>query len=210
MPLTLTLRRSNDYSPFRDQLLRVVRAPGNSVFLFSGFVDAGVFGEELIGALKESCSNGKLVLLAGMLTETNSMNWRELYAQAIAKLKEAGIDVSAYEVPRQNWHAKIALRMNDSQPVAAVIGSSNLTHPALSTNRERWNYECDVTMWHDTALTSHFRSGGRARNGLEYAELALDPEVKDQPDIAQRLTQLYDDLKAMRRAGTIVQRADPS
>jgi hypothetical protein len=207
MPLTLTLRRSADWSPFRQQLLKLVNAPGGQhVFLCSGFIDVAVFDDELIAALHAGCENGKLVLLAGILNVTEFKDWPALYDATIDKLQAAGISVSAYEVPMKNWHAKIALRMDQATPIAAIVGSSNLTNPAVTIKPWKWNYECDITMWHEPTLTDYFRKEQASRDPFESAELILDPVVADQPDIGARLEQLYADLTTLRKQGKLVKR----
>ena len=44
------------------------------------------------------------------------------------------------------YHKKIAIKIKDSRPVVALIGSSNLTIPAYQDNRD-YNQEIDVLLW---------------------------------------------------------------
>ncbi|RME56753.1 hypothetical protein D6779_10040, partial [Candidatus Parcubacteria bacterium] len=53
--------------------------------------------------------------------------WLEHYQNFVRRLRQAGLQVKAYVAPRKNWHAKIAIRIRNEQPIAAIIGSSNLT-----------------------------------------------------------------------------------
>jgi hypothetical protein len=58
--------------------------------------------------------------------------------------------VTVYESKLTSWHAKVAMRLIDDKPIAALIGSSNATVPAYSeTSTGPWHYECDVLMWLD-------------------------------------------------------------
>jgi len=92
---------------------------------------------------------------------------------------------------------KIAIRLDKSDsPMAAIVGSSNLTGPAYREGWGNWNYECDVTIWRaDSALTDHFK----AINDTSQIDIfdrilvKLDPEV-EQPDEDERLIVLYKDV----------------
>jgi len=64
-----------------------------------------------------------------------------------------GVGVSVFGSAGATWHAKIALRVIDDQPIAAIIGSSNITRPPYCERpylrASTWNYECDVLIWTD-------------------------------------------------------------
>lgn len=95
---------------------------------------------------------------------------------------------------RHNWHAKIAMRLDDEVPVAAIIGSSNLTGPAYRRNWENWNFEGDVLIWRsDPTLDSYFRSPFQTPSRFGDIHLVLDPGVR-QPDEEAQMIALFKDV----------------
>lgn len=45
------------------------------------------------------------------------------------------------------WHAKIILVESNNVPIAAVIGSSNMSLAASAYGATYWNHESDVVVW---------------------------------------------------------------
>jgi hypothetical protein len=156
MPLLITLRRDLNSSPFRRQLERLCAAPGGAdMVLCSGYIwepDYGysVLSDDLLRVIAEGIGTNQVMTIAGKFDSRGPINWLQHYRNFCARLKEAGVRVSAVVAPTRNWHAKIAMRMDATgSPLAAIVGSSNLTGPAYGEGRESWNYECDVTIWRD-------------------------------------------------------------
>jgi hypothetical protein len=103
---------------------------------------------------------------------------------------------------RKRWHAKIAIKLKDGSPKAAIIGSSNLTRPAYSEGYSAFNNECDVVLWVDEpSANEHFRptpDDFDAKMGDDYLfspiYSLLDERFKDQPKVDQRLIALYKEI----------------
>lgn len=145
---------------FRRQLERLITAPGgDSIVLCSGYVwqpdeASGILQDGLLEAIINGVNGHPLTTVAGKL----DTEWLQHYRNFVRLLRNEGLTVNAYLAPRRNWHAKIALRMSGSTPIAALVGSSNLTFPAHSEGRPNWNFECDVAIWRPSQeLTDHFR-----------------------------------------------------
>lgn len=195
MPFAITLRRGGDKSPFRHQLIRLITAPGGTInFLCSGYFwepDASgrpracysILDDQLLDAIRCGCQSGHIVTIAGKF----SGYWRQHYSNFVRKLRSAGVMVEPYEAKRGNWHAKIAVRIGrDSKPLAAIVGSSNLTGPAYRVPYGRWNYECDVTIWQNVnELNAHFMGDIEHTPRMDRILGILHPEIKQPLEVDQ-------------------------
>lgn len=200
MPIKVTLRKNRHKSPFRELLIRLLTSPyGDSSILCSGYIwqdntpgKYNVLDDGLRSAIITGCATGKLITVAGKFSQRK---YRYLYGNFVNDLVSNGVNVQALYAPQKNWHAKIAIRLSKKRPVAALIGSSNLTGPAYGINRGKWNwnYEADVLIW-----TPHRRHDVFFRNdGIEEPlgkfDTILDPEL-DQPSEEEQLNSIYDDV----------------
>lgn len=198
MPIRITLRQGAAESPFRRMLTALVTAPfGDSLLLCSGYIQEGGFSnfrilDDLLPAIKAGCASGKVTTVAGKLEYGI---WKEQYEQFVRRLVREGVNVEAFYAPRRNWHAKIALRLDNDSPVAGIVGSSNLTRPAFDEPYNRWNFEGDVLIWPPfPEPTAYFRSPdliGEARIGV--IDALLDPDVP-QPSEKDQLFAIYRDI----------------
>jgi hypothetical protein len=198
MPVTLVLRRSMDQSPFRRLLLGLVEAPkARSLILGSGYIwepppegKYHVLDDELGRAIQDGCSGGEVTLIAGML---RGGKWLNYYENFVRGLSQRHPNVVSLVAPRKNWHAKVAIRHDQGQvPIAALVGSSNLTGPAYKEPHKNWNYECDTLIWPDApALNEYFRGllRGFPEDHLSRLDLILDPAGR-QPSEAQQIEHL--------------------
>jgi hypothetical protein len=141
--------------------------------------------------MKRGCADGIVVTVAGKLSDPR---WEDFYRNFVLRLSQAGLRVKPFIAPRRNWHAKIAIRLCNGKPIAALIGSSNLTGPAYRLNWHKWNFESDVLIWPSSPeLDGYFRdsmaSGGHAGD----LDLILDPSVHQLTE-QQQIQELYDDI----------------
>lgn len=211
MPVRVTLRTKKDFSPFRVLLRKLIEVPGgDSVVLCSGYIQDvdrqqsqraySLSEDELLESLKKGCTNGKVLTVAGKFNSFGSFpsEWEAKYALFIRNLRSAGLQVEAWSAPEKNWHAKIAVRLKDRVPVAALIGSSNLTRPAYGipnisppiTPFGNWNFEGDVLIWNDPQYNGYFKENIEQERGIGDMILVLDPEV-NQPTEEQQLWRIY-------------------
>jgi phosphatidylserine/phosphatidylglycerophosphate/cardiolipin synthase-like enzyme len=56
------------------------------------------------------------------------------------------VNVKAFRMPGDRWHAKVFIAKKGNTPVVVAIGSSNITRRAFDTYKS-FNYECDVLFW---------------------------------------------------------------
>ncbi len=197
MPIRVTLRTSQDFSPFRELLHRVIALPNcDKLILCSGYIwePSGqgytVLNDELLDKLKSGCAGQEIIIVAGKLDGF----WPEHYQNFVRRLRQSGLQVKAYVAPRRNWHAKIAIRIRNQQPIAALIGSSNLTGPAYGENRYRWNFESDVLIWKNSPdLNEYFQRPFQADIPFGDMQLVLNPDIPQMNEL-EHLQGIYEDI----------------
>lgn len=203
MPLSILFRRRQDYSPFRTQLHRLVNMVNNgTLILCTGYITEqeqkgyyGVLGDELLTALENGCYWGSIKTIAGKFGSDNDKNqsrpsptstfWLTCYRTFVERIEKAGLAIDAYIATELNWHAKIAICLDSKkEPIAAIIGSSNLTGPAYGINRG-WNYECDVTIWRpDVHLNNTLGKPDTDMVDFEFLSALVNSEVAQPNEIA--------------------------
>lgn len=180
-------------SYFRRYLLKLINSPtSDKLLLCSGYISENesysILTDKLLNAI--SSQNIKVITVAGMLPSKNK------YKLFIRRLKNNNIDVVSYKAKKNNWHAKVAIKLNDEDPVAGLIGSSNLTAPAYRENQSKFNYEADVLIWKDDPrYNRYFREeiGNIIDNLLGPIDTILNPEI-NQPDEYERLKAIYNTI----------------
>ena len=209
MGLAIILRKDGKSSYFRRFLLHLIETPGtNRLLLCSGYVSEGKFSilddpPRMIDAILRGCSDPKseVVTVAGRFIGKAGSSYNDRYKRFVRKLVKNGINVTPYLAPKKNWHAKIALKLNGECPVAAMIGSSNLTQPAYRDNFSEFSHECDVVLWKNTSgLNNYFRTlvedSSQSDNPYSPIGVALDREVA-QLDESQSLDTVYSNITAV-------------
>lgn len=207
MGVMITLRRSASESPFKRLLLALCAAPTQGgLLLCSGYVWEELPGgrrysvsqDGLLAAVKRGLAGGGSVkLVAGKLgDDANWPNWETKYRNFVNSFRSARLPVQAYVASKRNWHAKVAVRFNGSgEPVAAIVGSSNLTGPAYRENYGNWNYESDVLLWKGgSGLDTYFT---QAAQGISdsFGKMLLDlADGVEQPDESRWMRTLVDDV----------------
>ncbi|MBK5190707.1 MAG: hypothetical protein JJE19_04335 [Methanosarcinales archaeon] len=179
MPLKITLRKDEKSSPLRQMLNMLLQSPaGDSAILCSGYIwqptgnRYNILDDGLRSAIVSGCNGGTLTTVAGKF----SFNYyKAYYRNFILDLRSKGVNVVPYYAPKKNWHAKIAIRMSGSKPVAALVGSSNLTGPAYGLNRN-WNFEADVLIWTKKGKQTEFFRDDGLNQDLGRFEVILDLE----------------------------------
>jgi hypothetical protein len=196
LPLKITLRKDKKSSPFRQMLNMLLQSPaGDSAILCSGYIwqPAGncynILDDGLRSAIVSGCSGGTLTTVAGKFSYSY---YKDYYRRFIRDLRSNGVNVDPYYAPKKNWHAKIAVRMSGNRPVAALVGSSNLTGPAYGVNRN-WNFEADVLIWTEEGKQTEFFRDDGLNQDLGKFEAILDPGFT-QLDEKDQLMGIYKDV----------------
>jgi hypothetical protein len=171
MGLIIALRVDKNTSYFR-RYLRVLISQDevNHVVLCSGYIEErlpgySVIRDELWDIIRAKASKSSLELetLGGMFRGKWGGVNRSQYIRFVKSIRirktmnrVTNLTYLPYVARKKNWHAKISLFMKDKEPLAAIIGSSNLTRPAygesgsgpkFATSYKNHNCECDVVIW---------------------------------------------------------------
>lgn len=145
-----------------------------------------ILSDGLQAAIQAGCPKG-VTTVAGKLS---GGHYSSFYNNFVNRLG-AVIPVKAYKAPLNNWHSKVAIRLDNGRPVAAIIGSSNLTGPAYGLNMPAtpytpgWNYETDVLIWEGTSNVGALTGEDPGHEGLGYISAILDPSVEQPPEAEQ-------------------------
>lgn len=70
--------------------------------------------------------------------------------------KKRFISVKFAKAKNNRYHAKVALKYLDKEPIMALSGSSNITRPALEEGFKYYNYESDILVY--TKQTQYFKN----------------------------------------------------
>src|SRR6266576_303850 len=128
MPVRVTLRTGPFASPFRKHLASLMESPfGDSLVLCSGYIwetDSASSGykvlDDLLAHIVRGCASGTLTTVAGKLGYGDYVRY---YRNFVRRIRGAGVRVQPLIAPKRNWHAKIAIRMSQTSPRAAIVGS---------------------------------------------------------------------------------------
>jgi hypothetical protein len=155
---------------------------------------------ELIRAIKNGCSGrgAEVITVAGRFYGIQKEFWKVRYENFIRRINSDGIPITAFLAPKGNWHAKVAMKLRNDQPMVAMIGSSNLTAPAYKEPFGNFSHECDVVIWRDDpVLNSYFNEQlSRDRNlsdPFAPIEVNFNREIR-QLDERRRLEALYREI----------------
>lgn len=130
-------------------LERLCLEGGDSLLLSSGYLSAA--HELPLNQLLNGC--GQVTLVVGHWSGSTLLEMQaklQSFADHVsAQSDEYGIrrpTIIGYLVP--HWHAKVAIkyRAQGSQVCAALIGSSNISEPALALAPQVFNIECDALL----------------------------------------------------------------
>jgi hypothetical protein len=169
--------------------------PGQSAILCSGYIwqpndgRYNVLDDGLRQAIVSGCGTGGLTTIAGKFYPSY---YEDYYRNFIQDLRASGVPVTPFYAPKKNWHAKVAIRMAAHRPIAALVGSSNLTGPAYGENRN-WNFEADVLIWSGSQVAHSALSAAKIDQAFGIIDVILNPEVQ-QPDEDSQLKSIYEDV----------------
>ena len=188
----ITLRRGPQESPFRELLLALCSAnTGGGLLLCSGYIWEETSGYAVsVDGLAAAIARGvnphdvELVGIKNSKPGTKP-DWEKMFKDFVSALRGAAVRVRPQLSSSRNWHAKAAVRFDDEgNPVAGILGSSNLTGPAFAINRPHsWNYEADVTLWVDGSSAEQPLKDAVSRTTDRYGKMFLElARGVDQPD----------------------------
>jgi len=160
MGLVLTLRQDEKKSYFKELMMEIlVKGNADEILLCSGYIQEDMYsffasserdmsGNTFIGSVK----NFKTVSIVGHKGKAGSM-WDSSFIKFVNTIKTLSTGkVTGYISVERNWHAKVAIILRDGEPIAGVIGSSNMTRPAYGSASSvstytNYNMEADVFIY---------------------------------------------------------------
>lgn len=129
--------RTTDIETTREAFLGLVSGAQRRVVVMTPFLDAR--GADWLCQLFDSVRDGvQRLLVLRTLENPQRSDYPIGYARAASRLREAGVEVFNYSIPRadasgrETFHAKVVLCDSDS----AYVGSSNLTAASLEHSME--------------------------------------------------------------------------
>lgn len=152
----IILNRMGNESLFSKALIDICSTPGDQLILAYGYLSLGVIKDEsFIKAIETGFANNKKPKKIIIIGSYNNSYSEYIVAANYLKNKFKGIDLEVYIKPK--YHKKIAIKRNcdetkkeiyeKSEVIKAIIGSSNITEPAYSSNNKYLNQEVDVFMF---------------------------------------------------------------
>lgn len=198
MAIKIVLRETDQISRFRRLLLRLISCQqGDSIIICSGYIwqpDNGsynILDDQLLTTIISNRSLRSITTIAGKLAYKKYMVF---YKNFVSRLRRTSLNVTGFYTNRKNWHAKVAILLNQNEPIAALIGSSNLTRPAYGEHFSNWNYECDVLIWKESPELNHcFQDINMGNNNLGVISAIFSPDI-EQPSEEEQLRNIYDDI----------------
>ncbi|MCB2305621.1 hypothetical protein LGL08_00130 [Clostridium estertheticum] len=140
---------------------------GDELILASGYASSGLFYKKNINDFVDNinigfknATNPKIIIIGGMFEHTylddscnppkyvsveDTSKFQDFIYELNNHFANTNVTVEVYRAKTNHWHSKIAIkRKSKSDPIACIVGSSNLTIPAFSVNWKGYNNETDV------------------------------------------------------------------
>lgn len=189
MGVAIALRRDEKLSFFKETLIELLKnTDADEIILSSGFMqvtkkgsreynfltDQDKDGDTLVDLICDKCKEVTFIGVKDKSTGDWYNQYRAAhdYLKSIVRFKQSKVKVNFYYGKSSNWHAKIALFMkkdlpNNPIPIAAIVGSSNMTRPAMgddntpqnmkiitSSTNVGYNMEADTLIYTENVQTA--------------------------------------------------------
>lgn len=145
----LILNRSGEQSLFKRALHEVLKASGDKLILGYGYLVPGIIQrQEFIQEIRNGLSmENKSIVLIGSNSDTY-IEYIETAKFLRNEIPEAEVKVLIKQVNRfgrRQYHKKIAIKVNNNEPVMALLGSSNISGGTYDDGP--FSQEVDVLLW---------------------------------------------------------------
>lgn len=199
MGVIIIFRNSPDKNLFREYLHALISLRGEKLIISSGFIAEGpsfslVDQRNILPYLINATSRGlsKIIVIAGKFNTPFGRIYRQKFDNFADNLR-FHFGRRVIKIPQKRWHAKVSIRISNGKPIAAIVGSSNLTTTAYGlTTGQNWNKECDIVMWNNkyTEATEKFSELYKEGKETIYFE-----RIGGKFNEARRLNNLYEEIK---------------
>jgi hypothetical protein len=177
--------------------------PGKRLIISSGFISEGkrfslLDSDNLLPLIKLARDNSglkEIITIAGkfnMQSKKSTWKWRDKYQEFVGKLKKIP-KIKVKDITEENWHAKVSLKITGGRPIAAIIGSSNLTTAAYGKYKY-FNKECDVVIWYDAKNGSDFGIRSLMEKWGDFNHIYFE-KIEKGPKEEERLKDIYNEIK---------------
>jgi hypothetical protein len=184
MGVAILFRKRQDKVPFIHFLNKIAQLQGEQFVLCSAYFaeqsNISQVIDDFSNALK-SGNNQELYFIGGMFQDrkdSEGSNNKSRFLSLFRAFRSKGILVKAARFSHESGHAKMAFKVRDGKPIAAIIGSSNFTKSATTVSATYWNHECEILIWNET-LTDTTIMQDHGYNGIEVMELNLKSSQED-------------------------------
>lgn len=92
----------------------------------------------------------------------------------LLKNKKYAHKLRFFRALNDDFHAKIAMKLYKGTPIAAIVGSSNLTKPAFNDNYNFFNHEADMFIWNGRVLKGTSLQGFKGITTKDYTKDYLE------------------------------------
>lgn len=171
-------------NPFQRALCQLLETDGDTLYLSSGYVSRSILIDnnskrvqfvdiqnrtysflESLDKGFQNATNPRVIIVGGMFKKYDPTSKQEIidpYQQSkfneflnVLKSEMKNTSIHFQKAHNDHWHSKIALKVNKGTPVAAIVGSSNLSTFAFGTNSNwtSFNHEADMYIYQkDTGI----------------------------------------------------------
>lgn len=166
MGIQILLRRTVGDNPFRRALGKLMELEGEELVLASGYASYGLFSNHNLGDFVNKIKTGftkatnpRIIIIGGMfkkniedpsnpgtyITKIDTTEFQRFVDGLKNQFINSNVSIEVHRAKTNSWHSKIAIkRKSRTEPIACIVGSSNLTVPAFSVNWQGFNHESDV------------------------------------------------------------------
>lgn len=199
MGVQFLLRKYAFFNPFRLALCDLMGFGGDTLILSTGYARKAILnpynGDMFINSIKKGFPHNaetKIIVVGGMLIDPKE---EAKFRSFLTELNKTFNRLTFYRVIGDNWHGKIAVKAHNKKPIAAIVGSSNLTSPAFGIpqilnnsnqlNSSYNNKEADIYFWDG----NHPSIKGKSYVGINEGELNLSMTEKYRKTCVDKLTE---------------------
>ena len=199
--LALILRKRSDRNVFRTLLLAAFNDKNaHTILLCSGFFqERGTFSasSDIVSSIKCVANCPKKLIIVGHY----GYMWKNDFSNFCKSMKgQPCYRVHQRLARKRNWHSKVLIaKDHSSNPIFAIIGSSNLTSNAFGINSKgKFNYESDVVMWNDSdslaRLVTEYLSTTDDESEIYVSKYDSENALNRQIPLDKKINALFDEI----------------
>lgn len=225
MGMQFLIRKTQLDSPFQRALCQLLETEGDSLYISSGYVSKSILLQNngkrvqftdnhnntysFLDSLDKGfigTTNPRITIIGGMYKRYDQNLRQEvpdIYQQSkfneFLKGLKSQVTVNTFDFQKainDHWHSKIALKVNNGEPVAAIVGSSNLSFYSFGTRSwSGFNHESDIYIYKgvngikDIKYEVSLLKDKRIKLIKEFISIIMDSNITicDEEEIHERL-----------------------